>query len=883
VAKPSDDDLTVGGSFAETRLPTTPRTPGGSPAGRLAPGSIIAGRYRLVALLGRGGMGEVYRADDLTLDHPVALKFLPERAVLDAEGGGGHDAAQIAQFHNELRTARQVSHKNVCRLYDLGEADHRRFLTMEYVDGEDLASLLRRIGRLPADKAIEIARQLCAGLAAAHERGVIHRDLKPANVMIDGDGNVRITDFGLAVAAGDADAVRAGTPQYMAPEQLAGQPATIQTDIYALGLILFEIFTGRRAHDAKTMAELMRLHDSGAITTPSTVVRDIDPLVERVIMRCLEKDPAKRPASALAVAAALPGANPLADALAAGETPSPELLAAAGEEQALPVARGLVLLAAIVAGLIAYAGIAAHASLVGRVPLEKPAAVLIDRADAIARSFGYTDPPVDRAYGTQLASDYLDWLIGRDVSPRRWDVLSRGTPPALLLWSRTSPRPMAPLVPFSIRPNDPPLNASAMRIVVVDTLGRLQEFHAVPPQFDADAGPAQPFDWSAAFAAAGLDMRAFTPAAPRWTPRDFADAREAWLGPLPDTEVRVRVEASSYRGRPVSFSIVGPWTIATRQQPRQPSRVDFWLNAVAITAVCALFVGALILARAHLRENRADRRGAARLIVYVLVGGLVDWFVSAHHVSDANLEFGSLYRTAGGELTTAAIIGVMYVALEPYVRRLWPDSLLGWSRLLAGHVKDPRVGRDLLTGIAMGVAIAAVDVAKARLIPLLGYAAPTPIFGGEADVVMRPAAVMSGWIELSFRALEGSLLIILMFVVVRLLTRRAWVSAVPIFAVLTLVSMNNMTSTNTPLVWVFPIVSGALMTLTAMRFGLLPLVAASFAANVITRMPLTLDVGEWYATPSNWTLVGLIALAAFAFYASRAGQPLFGNLDRAEG
>jgi len=139
--------------------------------------------------------------------------------------------------------ARQVSHKNVCRLYDLGEADGRRFLTMEYVDGEDLASLLRRIGRIPEDKAIELARQLCAGVSAAHERGVIHRDLKPANVMIDGDGNVRITDFGIATAGGDADAAIAGTPQYMAPELLAGKPATIKSDIYALGLILFEIFT----------------------------------------------------------------------------------------------------------------------------------------------------------------------------------------------------------------------------------------------------------------------------------------------------------------------------------------------------------------------------------------------------------------------------------------------------------------------------------------------------------------------------------------------------------------------------------------------------------------------------------------------------------------
>src|SRR5262245_11738568 len=137
-------------------------------------------------------MGEVYRADDLTLDQPVALKFLPEGPV---------NAARLGRFHNELRVARQVSHKNVCRLYDLGDADGCRFLTMEYVDGEDLASLLRRVGRIPHDKALQLARQLCAGLGAAHECGVIHRDLKPANVMVDGAGNARITDFGLAVPA----------------------------------------------------------------------------------------------------------------------------------------------------------------------------------------------------------------------------------------------------------------------------------------------------------------------------------------------------------------------------------------------------------------------------------------------------------------------------------------------------------------------------------------------------------------------------------------------------------------------------------------------------------------------------------------------------------
>src|SRR5262249_48558991 len=165
------------------------------------------------------------------------------------------------QFHTEVRIARTIAHRNVCRTYDIGDADGRPFMTMEYVDGEDLGSLLRRIGRFPQDKAIEVARQICAGLAAAHERGVLHRDLKPANVMIDGNGQVRLTDFGLAVVSGAVDNVRAGTPAYMAPEQLAGREVTARSDIYALGLVLFELFTGKRVFDAATLAELIQLHE----------------------------------------------------------------------------------------------------------------------------------------------------------------------------------------------------------------------------------------------------------------------------------------------------------------------------------------------------------------------------------------------------------------------------------------------------------------------------------------------------------------------------------------------------------------------------------------------------------------------------------------------
>src|SRR6266480_3597079 len=187
---------------------------------RFVPGDILAGRYRIVGLLGKGGMGEVYRADDLKLGQPVALKFLPDHLL--------SDGAALARFHREVRVARQVSHKNVCRVYDIGEIDGRHFLSMEYIKGEELSSLLRRIGRLPQDKAIQLARQICAGLAAAHDTGVMHRDLKPANVMIDEHGNARITDFGLAGLAEEfqKDELAAGTPAYMAPEQLEGKEQT---------------------------------------------------------------------------------------------------------------------------------------------------------------------------------------------------------------------------------------------------------------------------------------------------------------------------------------------------------------------------------------------------------------------------------------------------------------------------------------------------------------------------------------------------------------------------------------------------------------------------------------------------------------------------------
>jgi tetratricopeptide (TPR) repeat protein len=253
------------------------------------PGFVFAGRYRMITRLGRGGMGDIWLADDLMLETPVALKLIRSTSRTGRE-----------QLLNEVRLARQITHPAVCRVFDVGEADDEVFFTMEYVKGQDLSALLHTAGRLSPAKVTDIARQLCGGLAAAHATGVLHRDLKPANILIDDAGHVRITDFGIAVTAeGARRHPMAGTPLYMAPEQrVAGATLSPQTDLYALGLVLYELATGE--HPFKHAGR------GATLLPPSASAPDLDPALDSVILRALATDPKDRPRSAEAFAFALP-------------------------------------------------------------------------------------------------------------------------------------------------------------------------------------------------------------------------------------------------------------------------------------------------------------------------------------------------------------------------------------------------------------------------------------------------------------------------------------------------------------------------------------------------------------------------------------------------
>ncbi|MFX0197344.1 MAG: protein kinase [Candidatus Hodarchaeota archaeon] len=265
-----------------------------APKEELTRGTTFAGRYEIIEELGKGGMGRVYRVDDTKLKQEVALKLIkPEIA---------QDKKTIERFRNELKLARNIRHKNVCGMYDLGEAKGAHFITMEYIRGEDLRSSIRRFGQLPIGKSISIVNQICEGLAEAHRLGVVHRDLKSNNIMIDKEGNVRIMDFGIArslEAKGITGAgVMIGTPEYMSPEQVEGKEVDQRSDIYSLGVILYEMVTGRVPFEGDTPFTVGMKHKGEMPQNPKELNSQISDELNRVILRCLEKEKEQRYQSA---------------------------------------------------------------------------------------------------------------------------------------------------------------------------------------------------------------------------------------------------------------------------------------------------------------------------------------------------------------------------------------------------------------------------------------------------------------------------------------------------------------------------------------------------------------------------------------------------------
>lgn len=862
---------------AKTKGPATARTPGrhsGSTSfesiddSAFLPGTILAERYRIIGLLGSGGMGEVYRADDLKLSQPVALKFLPHKFL--------SDGAALARFHREVRVARQVSHRNVCRVYDIGEVDGQQYLSMEFIKGEELSSLLHRIGRLPADKANEIARQLCAGLAAAHDRGVLHRDLKPANVMIDADGNVRITDFGIAGLIEEIrdEDVRAGTPAYMSPEQLAGGELTIKSDIYSLGLVLYELFTGKKAFEAPTLVQLLQLRNSETTpTNPSTLIRDIDPLVERAILRCMEKDPDKRPASAIQVAASLPGGDPLAAALAAGETPSPEMVAAASREGAIRPPLAVALLASVLLAFVAVVLLSDKVMLHRLVALEKSPEALNERARTVVRKLGVTDSPADSTYGLGANGETLSYLV--EKKPAMMGQLAASRPALMYFWYRQSPRYLIPRYQNATRARayDPPENVPGMTAVFLDPMGRLLEFHSVPPQVEPIQSEVKQPDWAPLFEEAGLDATAFTAQPSMRVPPFNSDNRMAWKGTFPNQpDIPITLEAASFKGKVVYFEIIGEWNQPGTMQPFQQKLGFKILNVVLLLSVVSLAVVAVLLAIKNLRGGYSDRKGGGRLAIYIFVVLMISWVFRAHHYP-ANEEFNLFLNGVEFALFPTIVLWLCYVALEPYVRRWWPHRIVSWSRLLAGDFHDPLVGKDILMGAVFGVALAVVGFVKALMPVWLGRPRAPGIVNLDTLLGLRETIGEFFYTTVSYILLIGLGYMFVLVVLYIIFRRRDWLVSLVAWLVVTILFGLGGRSLLGNLL--FSGIISTLVLVVATRFGLLALVASQFFLLLLTTFPMTTDFSLWYASSTIFALAAGLAVAFYAFYVSLAGQPVF--------
>jgi len=687
--------------------------------------------------------------------------------------------------------------------------------------------------------------------------------------------------FGLAVEATPTEAPRdfAGTLAYMAPERFQGAPATVQSDLYALGLILYETYTGKPAFKAGSLPEWQRAHTDSTPTSPAALVSEIEAPVDRAILRCLEKDPAKRPASATQVAAALPGGDPLAAAIAAGETPSPELVAASGEEGTLPRWQAWLWLAACLVALVLAPIAYIPFSLAEHVRVDLSPDALQARARELVRDLGYPDAPNDRAWWIGTNDDYLDRLNRLRPSEALAEI-GTATPGPFVFCYRQSP---ASLIPWDANSQvsaiDPPPE-SGDTYVELDLGGRLVALRVVPAA-SSGAQPSSAVNWMTLFAAARLGApEAFAPVTPQWWPDSAPDVREAREGTYAGQ--RVRVEAAARAGRPLFFRLVMPWTPGPHQAtaasartltpPFQAFSMAFWISLIVLAA----------LARRNLRLGRSDRAAARTLAVALVITFTAMGALLADSVI-ASLDIVNGTGLVAEPLLLGLFAWLGYMGFEPQIRRAWPHLLITSTRLLNGRWRDPLVGRALLAGVLVGLFFSLpVSVWIPRWLDLPG-GGPTYFKQGMLDGARSFIGSQIFWLGV---APLWTVLCLSVLLIARLVVRRANV-AWAVFALLMvgygyLMLRAGRPATISPLL-LFAVAGffWLLLVWLLWKHGALALAVAFFVEFLVEQAPWTLDMSRWYAWRGPFVIAVIAALAFWGFRNALGRQPAFpaGALD----
>jgi hypothetical protein len=442
--------------------------------------------------------------------------------------------------------------------------------------------------------------------------------------------------------------------------------------------------------------------------------------------------------------------------------------------------------------------------------------------------------------------------------------------------------------------DDPPLLLSGMVRLRLDPAGRLQQFEAVPSETDSTeftsstsspepaAEPGAPLaaeDQEAQerllFDLAGLERESFANAEPLWVPPHFCDFRRAWNGQFPGRDIPLRVEAGWLQGKVVSFQLIGPWRRPYAANVSQRSRLQRLQGVVSTILILSLLVGSVFVARKHLRTGRGDRRGATRLALFILMLHMVAWVFVANHAPSLEEEFNQFLTILAQLFFVAALFWLIYMALEPYMRRNWPDLIISWSRLLGGRLRDPLVCRDVLIGVLAGILLTLVDSLNHSL-PLWLHMPPryperSMLFG--APSVLHSALVA---LEVLAGSMFSPLAIVFLLLGLRWLLRRQWLAAaVLLLAVGFVVGIQNDPSgAQSQIAIPLGILLMGMYVFVILRFGLLAVVTLAFVSNLLETSMITTDFSRWYAGNGVVTLGITLALALYGMSNAMGGRPL---------
>ncbi len=599
----------------------------------------------------------------------------------------------------------------------------------------------------------------------------------------------------------------------------------------------------------------------------------MDPAVERVILRCMERDAAARPSSALAVAAALPGGDPLAAALAAGETPSPQMVAAAGDDAGLSPRIAIACLALVLVGTFAACLFGAKDNVLEVAGSDTTPEVLRHRARFVLDRLGYTAKPADFVSGFTFEQDGLRYQEKNAGAKPDFPAILAHRPRILSFWYRESPRAMIPetwhndiLTPTIAQEDDPPRDVPGMTYLKLDDQSRLIYFESAPERILPAGGFASPADWNEVFKLADLDPSQFQKAEPVWAPPRAADERIAWTGLYPGTSIPLRIEAASWLGKPVFFKLVGPWTKPSSEHT--PTANEHAQTIFLLVLGIMLLIIPAWLAWRNIARGKADRRGAWRLGVTLFCAYMLLWFFWGHFTAQAEM-FGQFAMALATSLFNGALIGIVYLALEPYVRRHWPHSIISWSRLIDGKLRDPAVGRDVLFGVAMGTLWTLFGVIKDAVVRAVGG---EPQFGGT-DYLSGMRSTLGACTAQVSGSVRITLVFFFMLFVLRVLLRNKWLAAAIFVAFWT--ALSTLGSAH-PLISL-PVIAAvyAIAAIALVRYGLVTLAVAAFTTDAIGNMPITLNPSIWYFGSTMFVVAIVLVLAAWSFQAAIAGRKLF--------